>query len=73
MVYVVCMDEVAATRPDWNRLFETAAAQEGLITTKQAAEAGYSPQLMVHYVPTGKALRVRRGTYRLVHFPAGEH
>jgi predicted transcriptional regulator of viral defense system len=67
------MDEVAATRPDWNRLFETAAAQEGLFTTKQAAEAGYSPQLMVHYVHTGKALRVRRGTYRLVHFPAGEH
>lgn len=25
-------------------LFETAAAQEGLFTTKQAAEAGYSPQ-----------------------------
>jgi len=69
----MCMDEVAATHPDWNRLFETAAAQEGLFTTKQAAEAGYSPQLMVHYVHTGKALRVRRGTYRLVHFPAGEH
>jgi len=28
---------------------------------------------MVHYVHTGKALRVRRGTYRLVHFPRGEH
>jgi hypothetical protein len=67
------MDEVPETRPDWNRLFETAAAQEGLFTTKQAAEAGYSPQLLVHYVLTGKAHRVRRGTYRLVHFPAGEH
>jgi predicted transcriptional regulator of viral defense system len=67
------MDEVPETRPDWNRLFETAAAQEGLFTTKQAAEAGYSPQLLVHYVLTGKTHRVRRGTYRLVHFPAGEH
>jgi predicted transcriptional regulator of viral defense system len=67
------MEEVPATRPDRNRLFKTAAAQEGLFTTKQAAEAGYSPQLLVHYVNTSKALRVRRGIYRLVHFPAGEH
>jgi len=69
----MCMSEVPAVRPDWDRLFETVAAQEGLFTTKQAAEAGYSPQLLVHYVHSGKALRVRRGTYRLVHFPAGEH
>jgi predicted transcriptional regulator of viral defense system len=62
-----------AARPDWNRLFETAAAQEGLFTTKQAAAAGYSPQLLIHYVHAGKAIRVRRGIYRLVHFPAGEH
>jgi len=67
------MDGPQASRPDWNRLFETAAAQEGLFTTKQAAEAGYSPQLLIHYVHTGKAFRVRRGIYRLVHFPAGEH
>jgi predicted transcriptional regulator of viral defense system len=67
------MNRVAARHPDWNRLFEAAAAQEGLFTTKQAADAGYSPQLLVHYVQTGKALRVRRGIYRLVHFPAGEH
>ena len=69
----MCMIEVPAVHPDWDRLFETVAAQEGLFTTKQAAEAGYSPQLLVHYVHSGKALRVRRGTYRLVHFPAGEH
>lgn len=60
-------------RPDWNRLFETAVDQEGLFTTQQAAEAGYSPQLLVHYVQSGRVVRVRRGTYRLVHFPAGEH
>jgi predicted transcriptional regulator of viral defense system len=67
------MDEARPGRPDWNRLFETAAGQEGLFTTKQAAAAGYSPQLLVHYVHTGKAARVRRGIYRLIHFPAGEH
>lgn len=67
------MDEVLTGRPDWNRLFEVASAQEGLFTTKQAAVAGYSPQLLVHHLRTGKAVRVRRGIYRLVHFPAGQH
>lgn len=67
------MNEVPVRRPDWNCLFETAAAQDGLFTTKQAAEAGYSPQLLVHYVRSGKAVHVLRGIYRLVHFPAGEH
>src|SRR5690349_16449602 len=59
--------------PDWDRLFETAAAQQGMFTTQQAAEAGYSPQLLTHYQHSGRAVRVRRGVYRLVHFPAGEH
>lgn len=58
--------------PEWDRLYEIAAAQEGLFTTQQAAEAGYSPQLLVHHVRGGRMLRVRRGIYRLVHFPAGE-
>ena len=57
----------------WDRLFETAAAQQGLFTTKQAAEAGYSPQLLIHHLHAGKVLRVQRGIYRLVHFPPGEH
>jgi len=67
------MVRASTGRPDWNRLYETAAVQEGHFTTRQAAEAGYSPQLLIHYVRTGKALRVRRGIYRLVHFPAGKH
>jgi predicted transcriptional regulator of viral defense system len=65
--------EVLPERPDWDRLYATAAAQSGLFTTDQAAEAGYSPQLLVHHLHSGRALRVRRGIYRLVHFPAGEH
>lgn len=59
--------------PDWNALYETAAAQEGYFTTQQAADAGYSTQLLYKYVQAGRVLRVRRGIYRLVHFPAGEH
>jgi len=62
-----------ASKPDWNRLFDTALTQDGLFTTQQAAEAGYSPQLLIHYLRAGKATRVRRGIYRLVHFPAAEH
>jgi predicted transcriptional regulator of viral defense system len=63
----------AHARPSWDRLFETAATQQGLFTTQQAAEAGYSPQLLVHHLRAGKVVRVHRGIYRLVHFPAGEH
>lgn len=59
--------------PDWNRLFEAAAGQAGHFTTQQAAEAGYSPQLLGHHVQAGRVLRVRRGIYRLVHFPAEQH
>lgn len=58
--------------PDRDSLFATAVGQEGFFTTHQAALAGYSPQLLVHYVKTGRAVRVHRGIYRLVHFPVGE-
>jgi predicted transcriptional regulator of viral defense system len=67
------VSEAATSSPDWDRLFEVAAAQDGLFTTQQAAEAGYSPQLIVHHLHAGRMVRVRRGVYRLVHFPAGDH
>lgn len=60
-------------RPDWDLLFEVALAQEGLFTAKQAAEVGYSPQLLVHHVQAGRVVRVRHGIYRLVHYPVGEN
>ena len=60
-------------KPDWNRLYETASAQEGHFTTRQAAEAGYSSQLLLKHINAGRVTRVRRGIYRLIHFPAGEH
>ena len=60
-------------KPDWDRLFETAGAQDGYFTTRQAAAAGYSSQLLLKHIRAGRVARTRRGIYRLVHFPAGEH
>ncbi len=59
--------------PRWSQLYETAAAQEGHFTTAQAADAGYYPQLLMKYLQNGRIIRVRRGVYRLVHFPPGDH
>lgn len=67
------MDERTSSSPDWDGLFEVAVAQDGLFTTMQAAGAGYSPQLLAHHLGAGRVVRVRRGVYRLVHFPAGDH
>ena len=59
--------------PQWSRLYETAVAQDGHFTTAQAADAGYSPQLLAKYLKNGRIVRSRRGVYRLVHFPSGDH
>ncbi len=64
---------MATTSPDWNALYATAAAQEGLFTARQAVEAGYSAPLLIHHQRAGRFERVARGIYRLVHFPMGEH
>ena len=61
------------SKPDWDTLFETAAAQEGYFTTAQAQAAGYSSQLLNKYVRTARISRWRRGIYRVTHFPGGEH
>lgn len=61
------------SNPNWEALFEVARAQEGLFTTRQAGAAGYSSPLLAHHVNAGRMIRVMRGVYRLVHFPAGEH
>ena len=65
-------DERPPETPDWDALFDVAQAQAGYFTTKQAARAGYSPQLLAYY-RDNRIERVRRGIYRLVHFPASDH
>lgn len=67
------MGRLAPHAPDWDRLYEIASTQDGHFTTKQAAEAGYSPQLLLKHLRAGRIARVRRGVYRLVHYPAAEH
>jgi len=59
--------------PNWDRLFDFALGQDGHFTTKQAADAGYSPQLLIKHIKSGRIVRVMRSVYRVVHFPAGEH
>lgn len=71
--YVLCMTTPEAKGPDWDRLFETAAGQSGYVTTRQAAEAGYSTHLLRKHIHAGRVTRPQRGIYRLVHFPVGEH
>ncbi|MDP2345616.1 MAG: type IV toxin-antitoxin system AbiEi family antitoxin domain-containing protein [Deltaproteobacteria bacterium] len=63
----------AIKNPDWDRLYAVAEAQDGQFTTTQAADAGYSSQLLNKYLKSGRVVRPTRGVYRLVHFPAGEH
>jgi predicted transcriptional regulator of viral defense system len=67
------MARASPKTPSWGDLFDLAAGQDGLFSTAQAAEAGYSPQLLQKHLRAGRVRRVRRGVYRLVHFPPGEH
>jgi predicted transcriptional regulator of viral defense system len=61
-----------ATSPSWDALYATAELQAGYFTTAQGAEAGYSPQLLYKHLKAGRIRRVRRGIYRLVHFPMSD-
>ncbi len=65
--------QTQATKPDWERLYEIAAAQDGYFSTRQAADAGYSRPLLYHHVKAGRIQSVRHGIYRLAHFPPGDH
>lgn len=64
---------VRTKRTSWDRLFEVAAVQAGLFTAEQADAAGLYRQLLRRYVEHRRVKRVRRGIYRVVHFPAAEH
>jgi predicted transcriptional regulator of viral defense system len=67
------MISATSNEPTWQALYDVAATQEGLFTTRQAAAAGYSDPLLAHHRKAGRITRIRRGIYRLVHFPPGEH
>jgi len=69
----LCVDAPENLGPNWDRLYETAAAQAGYFTTQQGADAGYSSQLLFKHIHAGRIARAQRGIYRLVHFPATDH
>ncbi len=57
----------------WDKLFQAAEGQAGLFTAEQAERAGLYRQLLRRYVEHGRVRRLRRGIYRVVHFPTTEH
>lgn len=59
--------------PDWDALYATAETQAGHFTLAQAAACGYAPQLLQKHLARERIERVRRGIYRLTHFPRTEN
>jgi len=59
--------------PDPDQLYGIAEGQSGYFVAEQAASAGYSRQLLAHHARGGRYRRIRRGLYRLVHFPPGQY
>jgi predicted transcriptional regulator of viral defense system len=60
-------------KTSWDKLFQAAEGQAGLFTAEQAERAGLYRQLLRRYVEHGRVRRLRRGIYRVVHFPATDH
>lgn len=58
--------------PSWDALHAVAESQQGVFTAEQAAEAGFSSQLLNKHLHSGNLERVRRGIYRLSRFPAAQ-
>jgi len=56
----------------WSQLYEVAASQAGYFTAAQASDSGFSLQLLKHHYNSGKVQRIRRGIYRITHFPSSE-
>jgi len=57
-------------KTSWDKLFQAAEGQAGLFTAEQAEGAGLYRQLLRRYVEHGRVRRLRRGIYRVVHFPS---
>jgi len=67
------MKDQPSKTPSWDRLYATAATQDGHFTTLQAHGSGFSDQLLVKHIHAGRIKRVRRSVYRMAHFPNAEH
>lgn len=59
---------------DHDGLYYVAESQAGYFTAQQALEAGMDRSTLLHHArPGGRYERVRRGLYRLRHFPSSPH
>src|ERR1035437_8663850 len=56
-------------KDSFQRLYETAEAQQGFFTTKQAKAAGFAENTHPYHVHAGNWIREHRGIYRLALFP----
>jgi len=65
------MNPTGQTGPDWDRLYETALAQEGHFTTQQALDAGYSSQLLMKYLTAARSF-ASGGLCTAQAFPSGQ-
>ena len=54
------------------RLYETAQAQQGYFTTKQATRAGFAEKTHAYHIRVRNWIREHRGIYRLAEFPTTE-
>ena len=54
------------------QLYETAEAQQGFFTTKQAKAAGFAESTHPYHVQVGNWVREHRGIYRLAQFPPAD-
>lgn len=59
--------------PDAVALNQVSYGQDGYFTSRQAREAGFSPQLLAHHVRSGRYEHIRRGLYRLRGYPGSSH
>jgi predicted transcriptional regulator of viral defense system len=60
-------------KDSFQHLYETAEAQQGFFTTKQAKAAGFAENTHPYHVQAGNWIREHRGIYRLALFPQTDH
>jgi predicted transcriptional regulator of viral defense system len=66
--YAYEMSRIASRR----KLFETAQAQSGFFTTRQAVAVGFASNTHPYHVRSGNWFREHRGIYRLADYPTPE-
>lgn len=69
--YTLFMSDIHT--PDAVALNRVSYGQDGYFTSRQARDAGFSPQLLAHHVRAGRYEHVRRGLYRLRGYPGSSH